>query len=819
MKNLMITKRRMRLLILGFVLLTMPVLTFAGESQVKKYFERKDYGQIIEIITSKKNQVLSGTEDYRICGQTALMFGLYKESCYYYQRIIANSKKGFNDQDLINYAFALIKTGKSDQVLSNPCFLAGPKSSPWLKHMRNVAASNAAYLEKKDTLVNLNKLDLQFLPQYGLDYFDNNIYYSYPRFSGETEGALLENALINGRNGELAGIKCSAIGSNESAVSSEVMKKNLKGTGRIATMNVIDNNDNYFSTVVDRKGAPERIVVESKNFTAFPHNSDDYACAMPFYDQTAQRLYFCSDMPGGVGGWDIYYCEYDNNKWGRPMNIGPKVNTPFDDLFPSVFDDLLIFSSEAREGLGGFDNYAFSLTNSTLQNLWVFNTPGNDLSLRIISKSPLEAVGVNAKDANFYASESDWDIVIKPEIIKPEIAQVKNVVAEPVKVASKVAVKEASKQVAAVVPVATVKETPKEVAAVVPVATVKETPKEVAIVVPAEVVKEAPIEAVSVVPVEIVKEAPKTAPAQVINEVPKDAFKEALKEAVMEAIKEAFKEAAKDAVKETPKETPKESLKETPQETVKELNKNQLPAGAVQNVVSREINVSAEPTITDSKTGDIFLGNLYYDLNGSVFKSVHYSVLDSIAARIKEKDYANVVIWSYTDRSGAEKVNGNLSYQRALGVVEYLKSKFTDSTSKVYFTVAVGECFASTTRENNATDRRVEVYASKNGLPYNVVYAYRRMKDETPENIAKTFNNKIDELQNLNMNTPESRTNPNYVYVGIQGIHVASPGETVFRISKKYNCSIDQLLKANHKDNFNLEVAEKMIIPLPNSIM
>lgn len=795
MKTLIIAKRRIRLLILGFVLLILPVLTFAGESQVKKYFERKDYGQIIEIITSKKNQILSGTEDYRICGQTALMFGLYKESCYYYQRVIANSKKGFNDQDLINFAFALIKTGKSDQVLSNPCFLAGPKSSPWLKHMRSVAASNASYLEKKDTLVSLNKLDLEFLPQYGLDYFNNTIYYSYPRYSGETEGALLENALINGRNGELAGIKCSTLGSNESTVSSEVMKKNLKGTGRIATMNVIDSNDNYFSTVVGRKGAPERIVVESKNFTAFPHNSDDYACAMPYYDQTAQRLYFCSDMPGGVGGWDIYYSEYENSTWGRPMNIGPKVNTPFDDLFPSVFDDLLIFSSEAREGLGGFDNYAFSLTNGTLQNLWVFNTPGNDLSLRIISKSPLEAVGVNAKDANFYASESDWDIVIKPENIKPEMAQVKKAVAEPAKVASKVAAKEASKQVTAVVPVAAV----------------KETPKAVAIVQPVEVVKEAPKAVLPAVPVAVVNEIAKAVPVQTLNEVPKDAFKEALKEAVMEAIKEAFKDVAKGAVKETPKETPKE--------TVKEIIKNELPVGVVQNVVSKEVNISPEPTITDSKTGDIFLGNLYYDLNGSVFKSVHYSVLDSIAAKIKEKDYANVVIWSYTDRNGAEKVNGSLSYQRALGVVEYLKSKFADSNSKVYFTVAVGECFASTIRENNATDRRVEVYASKNGLPYKVVYAYRRLKDETPENIAKTFNNKIEELQNLNKNTPESRTNPNYIYVGIQGIHVASPGETVFRISKKYNCSVDQLLKANHKADFNLAVAEKMIIPLQNSIM
>ncbi len=699
MKNLINTQKQMKLFMIIFILVFSPILTFSVESQVKKYFDRKDYGPIIEIITSKKNDKLTGTEDYRICGQTALMFGLYKESCYYYQRIIA-SKKGINDQDLVNYAFALMKSGKGDQVLSNACFQVGPKSSPWIKHMKNIAATRASYLQMKDTMVMVNNMEVDFLPQYGLNYFENHIYYSYTRFSADTEGSLSENAMINNRKGELAGIKYAMIGANNRAVFPEILKLSMKGTDRIATLNVIDNNYNYFSTVVGRRGEPEQIVVQSGVFPDFPHNSTNYACAMPFYDQTAQRLYFCSDMPGGIGGWDIYYCELKNNKWGFPVNMGIKVNTPFDDLFPSVSENQLIFSSEAHEGLGGFDNYSFSLKNGTLQNLWVFNTAGDDLSLRIIQTNPIEAVGVNAQFANYYLSDYDLDFVLNPKVEKSEVNPV--------------------------------------------------------------IVKKEP------------EEARQKAP-------------EKAEEKVKEKIKEEVKEEA--------------------------------PSLMIRNVLTKEVSGAIEPVIQDSKTGDVFLGNLYYDLNGAVFKSIHYSVLDSIAVKIREKDYSNIVIWSYTDRSGAEKANGNLSYQRALGIVEYLKSKFQGSTNKVYFTVAVGDYFSNSVRESNASDRRAEVYASKRGLPFNVVYAYRRLKGESSESIAKTFNNKLGEFQELNSNTPDSRTSPDCVYVGIQGIHIASPGETVFRISQLYNCTVEQLLKANHKVNHNLGVAEKIIIPLPNPIM
>ena len=58
---------------------------------------------------------------------------------------------------------------------------------------------------------------------------------------------------------------------------------------------------------------------------------------MPFFDVDNQRLYFCSDMVGGYGGWDIYCCNLNKSGWGKPELLSEEVNTVFDEIFPSIF--------------------------------------------------------------------------------------------------------------------------------------------------------------------------------------------------------------------------------------------------------------------------------------------------------------------------------------------------------------------------------------------------------------------------------------------------------------------------------------------------
>ena len=69
-------------------------------------------------------------------------------------------------------------------------------------------------------------------------------------------------------------------------------------------------------------------------------------------------MLFASDMPGGKGGKDIWYMQYDKKTkaWGNPTNLGGGVNTPGDEMFPHVSaDGVLYFSSNGHAGLGGLD--------------------------------------------------------------------------------------------------------------------------------------------------------------------------------------------------------------------------------------------------------------------------------------------------------------------------------------------------------------------------------------------------------------------------------------------------------------------------------
>ena len=69
-------------------------------------------------------------------------------------------------------------------------------------------------------------------------------------------------------------------------------------------------------------------------------------------------LYFVSDRPGGFGGRDIYRCvKLPNGAWSKALNVGPTVNTKYDEDGPYIHPDgvTLIFSSVGHKSMGGFD--------------------------------------------------------------------------------------------------------------------------------------------------------------------------------------------------------------------------------------------------------------------------------------------------------------------------------------------------------------------------------------------------------------------------------------------------------------------------------
>lgn len=88
----------------------------------------------------------------------------------------------------------------------------------------------------------------------------------------------------------------------------------------------------------------------------FPYNNDAYSVAQPSISADGKILYFVSDMPGGLGGSDIYKCLWNDGMWSEPINLGRPVNTEGNEKNPYIDKDgVLYFASKGHVGLGGLD--------------------------------------------------------------------------------------------------------------------------------------------------------------------------------------------------------------------------------------------------------------------------------------------------------------------------------------------------------------------------------------------------------------------------------------------------------------------------------
>jgi outer membrane protein OmpA-like peptidoglycan-associated protein/tetratricopeptide (TPR) repeat protein len=92
--------------------------------------------------------------------------------------------------------------------------------------------------------------------------------------------------------------------------------------------------------------------VESLNM-----NSENYSVKNPTVSTDGSTLYFASNMPGGFGDFDIYKVTINaDGTLGEPKNMGQKVNTEGQEMFPYISStNRLYFSSNGHLGLGGMD--------------------------------------------------------------------------------------------------------------------------------------------------------------------------------------------------------------------------------------------------------------------------------------------------------------------------------------------------------------------------------------------------------------------------------------------------------------------------------
>ena len=122
--------------------------------------------------------------------------------------------------------------------------------------------------------------------------------------------------------------------------------------------------------------------------TEFPYNSNEYSTGHPTLNQNGSIMIFASDRPGGFGGTDLYYTvRSGNGSWNTPVNMGKRINTEGNEMFPYLgHDNTLYFASTGHAGLGGLDIFEVALKDMTPldqpKNMGApINSPKDDFSL------------------------------------------------------------------------------------------------------------------------------------------------------------------------------------------------------------------------------------------------------------------------------------------------------------------------------------------------------------------------------------------------------------------------------------------------------
>ncbi len=92
------------------------------------------------------------------------------------------------------------------------------------------------------------------------------------------------------------------------------------------------------------------------NIREFEHNDPEYTITTPFLSPDGKTLYFAADFESSLGGFDIYVSRFKNNSWSTPVNMGDKINSSSNDLFPFLHvSGKLYFSSQGHGSRGDYD--------------------------------------------------------------------------------------------------------------------------------------------------------------------------------------------------------------------------------------------------------------------------------------------------------------------------------------------------------------------------------------------------------------------------------------------------------------------------------
>ncbi len=352
-----------------------------------EYYSLMNYKEAIDLY---QNILEKSGEDTAIIFKIANSYRLLNDNNNaegWYRRGIINNVNTINPIHKLNFAQVLTVNGKYEEALY------------WFKEYYK--ASSASDLRAKEAIKSIENIS-SF-------YYDTTFYVTYPvnintQYS-EFGPCYYKDGIIflSDRNNSKSGFLSWFFSSVDSAGNLSKPVKFNKSIKAEYNEGPVTFYDDYKKVIFSQNLVPEKFDKKQINdipvqlFSAsldvddqwqdkqlLPFINKGYSYAQPSVSDDGKTLYFSSNMPGGYGGADLYASKFENGTWSTPINLGNKINTPGNEMFPFILKDtILYFSSNGHGGLGGLDIFKINLKDTgKFSNLGVpINSPNDDFGI------------------------------------------------------------------------------------------------------------------------------------------------------------------------------------------------------------------------------------------------------------------------------------------------------------------------------------------------------------------------------------------------------------------------------------------------------
>lgn len=392
------------------LMLSTSILSFGQKAKGDKCYKDYDYH---DAITFYKKAISSNPNDTASLVRLATCYRIirdYDNAEKYYA--MAADKPGISESAFFYYGEILKNNGKIDDAMSQflKCTILVPKDSAAAREVRycNLLKKKFYVTYQVTPVKGINTGNAEFCP---VAYNDDIVFIS------DRKEDIVNMSENNFTGGNFFKIYVSKPEHDGFGTPKEFpLKANKTQTqyniGPVSFS--ADGNEMFFTEVAAKRKknyvnqAKIYYCIKSGNHWGspkpFPYNSDKYSTMDPSLSADGKMLFFASNMPGGMGGTDIYVCTLDkNNKWSRPKNLGKDVNTQGNEAFPYMRSDgVLFFSSNRHFNYGGFDIFSAKLANNKwtdVQNLGPdVNSPKDDFGIFFNSNNRTGYFSSNRKD-------------------------------------------------------------------------------------------------------------------------------------------------------------------------------------------------------------------------------------------------------------------------------------------------------------------------------------------------------------------------------------------------------------------------------------